>query len=232
MKKLAIGIDMGHTLSGEGTGAQGCGYREEKLNRELGNKVISLLKAQGHAIIDCTIDKSSSNSNQLRERVAKANAQILDIFVSIHFNACVNDQKGDGRTTGVECIVSHKGTKAYTNAENVCKKISSLGLKNRGVKVNDNIYVTRKTNAPAFLIETCFIDDKDDMDIYLKNVDKVARMIAESIQGESIKDEVETPKNGVYRCVTGSFKSKDNALTHQKELEQKGINSFLVYTDL
>ena len=26
---MKIGIDMGHTLSGEGTGSQGCGYKEQ-----------------------------------------------------------------------------------------------------------------------------------------------------------------------------------------------------------
>ena len=41
---MRIGIDMGHTLSGKGTGSVGCGYKEQDLTRELGKKVITLLK--------------------------------------------------------------------------------------------------------------------------------------------------------------------------------------------
>ena len=54
---MKIGIDMGHTLSGEGTGSQGCGYKEQNLTRELGKIVIEMLKKEGHTIYDCTVDK-------------------------------------------------------------------------------------------------------------------------------------------------------------------------------
>ena len=40
---MRIGIDFGHTLSGEGTGAVGCGYKEQDLTRALGKQVIDYL---------------------------------------------------------------------------------------------------------------------------------------------------------------------------------------------
>ena len=69
---MIIGIDCGHTLSGEGTGAQGCGYKEENLTRELGKIVMELLEHEGHSVINCTVDKSLNNSQQLKDRVIKA----------------------------------------------------------------------------------------------------------------------------------------------------------------
>ena len=131
---MKIGIDMGHTLSGEGTGSSGCGYKEQNLTRELGKIVIEMLKKEGHTIYDCTVDKSSNNAQQLIDRVNKANKQPLDLFVSIHFNACVNDEKGNGYTTGTEVLLYSTSSKAKPYAERIVKKIANVGLKNRGVK--------------------------------------------------------------------------------------------------
>lgn len=225
---MRIGIDMGHTLSGEGTGSQGCGYKEQNLTRELGKIVIEMLKKEGHTIYDCTVDKSSNNAQQLIDRVNKANKQPLDLFVSIHFNACVNDVKGDGRTTGTEVLLHSMSSKAKPYAERIVKKIANVGLKNRGVKTH-NAYVLKHTKAPALLIETCFIDDRDDMNVYLKSPRKVAKAIVEGILDKTITDIVETPKNGFYRVLVGSYKDKNNAIKRQEELKSKGIEASLIY---
>ena len=225
---MKIGIDMGHTLSGEGTGSQGCGYKEQNLTRELGKIVIEMLKKEGHTIYDCTVDKSSNNAQQLIDRVNKANKQPLDLFVSIHFNACVNDVKGDGRTTGTEVLLHSMSSKAKPYAERIVKKIANVGLKNRGVKTH-NAYVLKHTKAPALLIETCFIDDRDDMNVYLKSPRKVAKAIVEGILDKTITDVVVTPKNGFYRVLVGSYKDKNNAIKRQEELKSKGIEASLIY---
>ena len=225
---MKIGIDMGHTLSGEGTGSQGCGYKEQNLTRELGKIVIEMLKKEGHTVYDCTVDKSSNNAQQLIDRVNKANKQPLDLFVSIHFNACVNDVKGDGRTTGTEVLLHSMSSKAKPYAERIVKKIANVGLKNRGVKTH-NAYVLKHTKAPALLIETCFIDDRDDMNVYLKNPRKVAKAIVEGILDKTITDIVEMPKTGFYRVLVGSYKDKNNAIKRQEELKSKGIEASLIY---
>ena len=224
---MIIGVDCGHTLTGSGTGSQGCGYKEEKLTRELGKEVITLLKKEGHTVVNCTVDKSNQ---QLVDRVAIANKYKLDLFVSIHFNACVNDTKGDGKTTGVECLVSHTGTKAYDEAKRVCDKIAKLGFKNRGVKVY-GAYVLKNTKAPAFLIETCFIDDRDDMNLYIKKRSEVARAIVEGILNKTITTTTTNAKKGKYRVVVGSYEDKANAEKRQAEIKKKGIDSFLVFTE-
>lgn len=225
---MIIGIDCGHTLTGEGTGASGCGYKEQNLTRELGKIVIEMLKKEGHTIVDCTVDKSTNNSQQLKDRVNKANKQKLDLFVSIHFNACVNDQKGDGKTTGTEVLVYSTTSKGKAYADRIVKNISALGLKNRGVKTH-NAYVLRKTNAPALLIETCFIDDKDDMNIYLKSPRNVAKAIVEGILNKSIIDAIQTPQTGFYRVLAGSYRDKNNAIKRQEELKSKGIETSIIY---
>ena len=225
---MKIGIDMGHTLSGEGTGSSGCGYKEQNLTRELGKIVIEMLKKEGHTIYDCTVDKSNNNSQQLIDRVNKANKQPLDLFVSIHFNACVKDEKGDGKTTGTEVLLYSTSSKAKPYAERIVKKIADVGFKNRCVKTH-NAYVLKHTKAPALLIEICFIDDRDDMDVYLKSPRKVAKAIVEGILDKTIIDATEMPKTGFYRVLVGSYRDKNNAIKRQEELKSKGIEASLIY---
>ena len=123
---MLIGIDMGHTLSGVGTGAVGCGYKEQDLTRELGKKVIALLKQEGHSVVDCTCNSASTKEAQLKARVDVANKYNLDLFVSIHFNACVDDESGNGETTGTEVLVYSQNSKAKPHAQRIVNNISKM----------------------------------------------------------------------------------------------------------
>lgn len=63
-------------------------------------------------------------------------------------------------------LVYSRSSAAKETAERVVRSIAALGFQNRGVKTRTDLYVLRKTNAPAMLIECCFVDDKDDVKLY------------------------------------------------------------------
>ena len=85
---MRIGWDNGHGIDGfPNSGAVGI-ISESKEDRVLGNKIIAKLRALGHTVYNCTVDKPLSNSQSINRRVELANAQKLDIFVSLHFNSC------------------------------------------------------------------------------------------------------------------------------------------------
>lgn len=65
--------------------------------------------------------------------------------------------------------------------------MSKLGFRNRGVKASSGLYVLNQTKAPAVLIEVCFVDDKDDADLYKKNKDAVARAILNAVLNHNKK---------------------------------------------
>lgn len=229
MALRTIGIDCGHTISGPGIGAAGCGYKEEVLTREVGSRVMALLRKEGISVVDCTVDRASNNTTALSGRTDKANAQKLDLFVSIHFNACVNDEQGNGRTTGTEVYV-YSLSDSVTNpiANRICGKFANSGYKNRGVKNGSGLYVIRKTIAPALLVECCFIDDRDDMNLY--NADRFAKNIVEGILNKSIQTEIPAPPQTgevFYRAVAGSYTVRANAEAQQAKLKAKGYDSFL-----
>ena len=62
------------------------------------------------------------------------------------------------------------------------KAIKKLGFKDRGVKERKDLYVLHRTISPAMLIECCFVDDKDDVELY--DYKKMAAAIVKGILGE------------------------------------------------
>jgi N-acetylmuramoyl-L-alanine amidase len=168
---MVIGIDLGHTLRGFNTGAEGI-RKETDLNREVGFKVIEKLQKLGHEVINCTLDEAASNSESLAYRVRTANENNVDVFFSIHFNA------GGGK--GTECFAISSTGKEY--AQKIVNEIAALGYVNRGVKDGSGLYVVKNTNAPACLIECCFVDSEEDMNRY--NAETLAIAIVKGITGQ------------------------------------------------
>lgn len=147
---MNIGLNAGHTKTGPGSGANGI-INESNETRAVFDPLARMLRATGHNVVNCTVDKASSQSACLSQIVSMANRTDLDYFISIHFNA------GGGR--GVE-VYTYNG-RQFADALEVCQNISNLGFKNRGVKAGNGLYVIKKTKAKSMLIEVCFVDTDD-----------------------------------------------------------------------
>lgn len=171
---MKIGINCGHTISGPGFGAVGI-IGESENTRLVGYNLMDKLAAAGISVIDCTIDEAESQSAYLAEAVQKANADNLDWFISIHFNASASHEGN-----GVE-VYTYEG-RQYEDALAVCENIAALGFKNRGVKAGTGLYVIRKTKAKSMLIEVCFCDNEHDVSVYGANgPEKVAQAIFDGL---------------------------------------------------
>lgn len=105
--------------------------------------------------------------------------------LEVHFNACVNDAQGDGRTTGTEIYVT-TAEKTVGVETKIVQALATFGYKNRGVK-RKNFTVIAKAKAAGVssaLLETCFIDDKDDMQIYASKKAQIAAAVANAIASQ------------------------------------------------
>ena len=216
---MIIGVDMGHTLSGAGTGA--VGYESESVkNREVGFRLIEMLQEKGHTVINCTVNKSNQD---LADRCARANAQHLDVFISLHLNA----YKSTTSPMGVEVYTFSGGSSAVGKAKAVLNEVvAATGWKNRGHKTA-NFYVLRNTIAPAMLIELGFCDSKADMDLW--NTEKIAASIFKGLTGVAYSPNFNNSTNDTYyRVCVGSYKNKKNAEEQQTKLKNAGFDSFLV----
>ena len=177
LKGVIIGIDMGHTLSGAGTGASGF-VSETQKNREVGNRLIAMLREKGHTVINCTVDTSS---NDLYDRTCKANAQRLDLFVSLHLNAFKTTES----PMGVETYIyngAYNGKEANRAKAQAIQSalVQDIGWIDRKVK-EANYYVLRETVAPAVLVELGFCDSRADMNKW--NTEKIAAALFRGITG-------------------------------------------------
>lgn len=190
---MKINVHAGHNPDGKvACGAIGL-IKESTEARKIKDLVIKYLKSAKCTVYDCTVNNGTSQNDVLKKIVDKCNAHKVDLDVSIHFNSGRADKKGDGKIGGCEVLVYNKESKSYDEAKRICTKLKAIGFTNRGVKVNDNLYVLRKTNAPALLVEVCFVDDEDDIELYQKNIDKIAKAIAEGITGKKIANDTFKP---------------------------------------
>jgi N-acetylmuramoyl-L-alanine amidase len=236
---MRINVHAGHNKAGKvACGAVGI-LNESNEARAVKNEVIRLLTLLGHTVYDCTVDDAKSQADNLSKIVAKCNSHDVDVDLSIHFNAGANDQVGNGKTTGTEVYIYPNGG-MHGKAQNVVNSIAALGFKNRGVKTSKDLYVLRKTKAPAMLVECCFVDDADDARLY--DAYSMASAIVYGLTGQRYTEPVaatdsEAAQNGaettqgaadtIYRVQVGAFKNKANAEKLVADLKKSGFSAYI-----
>ena len=112
--------------------------------------------------MECLPSSASCHRDSLSKRCRAANYGNVDIFISIHHNACPGGY-------GSECLCI-KGGQQNALSERLSKvileEVCKLGFRNRGVKDRRDIYVINNTTMPAIIVECAFIDSAKDMNGY------------------------------------------------------------------
>ena len=160
---IKIYIDQGYNPNPPNTGAEGNGLREQDITYEVGVRLAELLRQNGNFEVRLSrptrqTQLGTSNASSLRVRVNDANSWGADYFISIHANASV-----DSSANGTEALVYSRPSRAANLAQDIVDSVTQItGLKNRGVKLRPGLYVLRKTNMPAVLVELGFISNPQD----------------------------------------------------------------------
>ncbi len=157
-----IYIDQGHNPVNPNAGAEGNGYREQDLVYEIGQETAALLRNAGQEVRlsrpTSQTQLGTSNASSLAARVNDANAWGADYFISLHANASDIES-----ASGSEAYVFSRGSVAEALANTILSELSAVrGLENRGVFARPTLYVLRKTQMPATLIELGFITNPGD----------------------------------------------------------------------
>lgn len=199
-------------IAGHGGGDPGAcalGYQEATETRRMANAVAPLLKAYGVDVV--TFDQSKNAYDVLRYGGSMPLSGV-DYVIEFHLNAGVGDTGGNGTTTGTEILVdtSEGGTSVE---EKMLARICALGFKSRGVKRRNDLLVQNTvTNAGIShaLIETCFVDDKDDMTLYAAKFDEIAQAIADGVaEGFGlIKEEEDMTEEQVRKIIAEEEQKK------------------------
>ena len=158
----------GHAAAGEKyCGAVGL-LDESRENRLIANEIIRLLQEEGHTVYNCTVDSGTSQKDVLEKICGKCNEHDVAFDISIHLNSGRNDSSGDGSVGGFEILVTDIGSGKGEVAGRIRANMKALGFTDRGTKTDKNLYFLNHTKAAALLLEICFVDDKDDYDLYNK----------------------------------------------------------------
>lgn len=169
-------------ISGHGDGDPGAvnlGYREADLTRELAKLVKDSLSPYA------TVHIADTSKNWFRHICKfgnKFNFTPYDYVLELHFNSSAKDLKGNKKTTGSEIYVT-TSEKVVSVEENILRGMEILGFRNRGVKAKNFglISYIKKQGVSAALMEVCFLDDKDDVELYKDCKKEVAKAITEGI---------------------------------------------------
>ena len=180
---IKIYIDQGHNPRDFNTGAEGNGYFEQDITYDIGQRLYALLRTNPNFEVRLSRPTpstvlGSSNSSSLTARVREANAWGADVFLSLHTNAAANEN-----ASGSEALVyALNGGVANRLAEDILEEMTkTTGLRNRGVIARPGLYVLRKTNMPAVLVEMGFISNAYDANLMVNSPELFSRGIYRGI---------------------------------------------------
>ncbi len=173
---IKIFIDQGHNPQNPNAGSEGNGLREQDLTYDIGQRLAQLLRQNGNFEVRLSRNSptevlGTSNSTSLQQRVNGANSWGADAFISLHTNA-----SNDASANGAEALVYSLGTSAANLADDMLTGlVNATGLRDRGVKARPGLYVLRRTEMPAVLMEMGFITNPSDAAVMRDRADAVAR---------------------------------------------------------
>ncbi|OLS02189.1 N-acetylmuramoyl-L-alanine amidase [Tissierella creatinophila] len=221
-------LDFGH--GGNDPGAVGNNLKEKDLTLSIGLEVGRILKRHG---VEIVYSRTTDATMSLKQRSDKANANNVDVFVSIHINSFTNRN-----ANGVETF-SHTGSKrGLPLAKAIQDSLVSAKIfkTNRGTKTA-NFHVLRETKAPAALTELGFISNTEDAQVLKTKQKEIAIAIAKGIlsflkikyKAEANKPSTpEIPNTGdLYKVQVGAYSIKANADKKLAELKAKGFEGYI-----
>ena len=213
----SIILDPGH--GGWDNGAQYDGRREKDDNLALALEVGARLEEDDYDVIYTRTEDVYDSPGQ-KARIANASGG--DLFISFHRNSSPNPNT----YSGVETLVYEDEGLVSELAKNINRQLNGVGFNNLGVRERKDLTVLRRTQMPAILIETGFLNTDADNELFDSQFAQIADAIAEGIEqtvGESREE-----FDGDYSVQVGLYRSFDRAQYALMEAVEKGYDGEVV----
>ena len=213
----SIILDPGH--GGWDNGAQYDGRREKDDNLALALEVGARLEEDGYDVIYTRTEDVYDSPGQ-KARIANASGG--DLFISFHRNSSPNPNT----YSGVETLVYEDEGLVSELANNINRQLAGVGFNNLGVRERKDLTVLRRTQMPAILIETGFLNTDADNELFDSQFAQIADAIAEGVEqtvGESREE-----FDGDYSVQVGLYRSFDRAQYVLMEAVEKGYDGEVV----
>ncbi len=162
--KIKIYIDQGHNPSPyHNAGATGNGLFEQDLTFAIGCLLAQLLEADGRFEVCLSRPTENTvlgtdNTSSLEARVLGAQEFGADYFISLHINSYESNS-----ANGIEVFVAEQDSTSYAFGSSLLQgMIQATNLRDRGMKLNPELYVLKNATMPAALLEMGFISNAED----------------------------------------------------------------------
>lgn len=191
---MRIALDAGH--GGSDPGAVYNGRLEKDDNLRLAMAVGDILRDEGY---DVFFTRDNDIYETPFKKATDANNSGADYFVSFHRNSGENPNTA----SGVQVLVFNREGEKERLAENIQNNLTNLGFKDLGIVERPNLVVLKRTQMPAALVETGFINNEADNRKFDEDFDEIARAIA----------------NGIIATVGGTGSAKQVVSGNETEME-------------
>lgn len=211
-------LSAGH--GGSDPGAVANGLHEKTINL---NTLLACQEVLVRHGVTVTCSRTSDTDDPVRQEVIEANASDADLAVSFHANA--------GGGDGFEVFYYTENPEAEKIARLSEKYVKALGQNSRGLKRGNSLYFIKNTKMTAVLVESFFVDNKNDVKIG----DTVAEQKAFGVAyAKAILEYLGIPykekhaDDAIYRVQVGAYKVKTNAENLQNTLKKSGYEAIIV----
>lgn len=233
-----IVIDAGHG----GTTDPGAVYGERKEsedNRKLALAVGEILSGNG---VEVVYTRTEDVYQTPFEKAQISNREDSDFLVSFHRNSSPQANQ----YTGVETLVYDNSGDKVRMAEQINKNLEEVGFRNLGIGERPGLVILRRSTSPALLVETGFINNDSDNELFDTRFSEIAQAIADGIltvlqetnpeeniltAENEISGESEKTEEPLYRVQVGSFRREDYAQDLLYQLQQQGYPAFMIKED-
>lgn len=176
-----ICLDAGHGGSDTGAISPDGTTIEKDDNLELALKVQEYLESMNLSVV---MTRSDDSTVELNERCRVANTAKANLFVSLHRNSSTDED-----ANGVEVWIHSSQPPIDTAlANSILNGLESVGVQgSRGIGIgyrgddSEDYRINRLTTMPSCLVETGFISNSVDRELYSAYLDDYAQAIAQAI---------------------------------------------------
>lgn len=187
-------------LSGHGQGDSGAtatygstAYREDNLTREFAKLIYKQFATVAPGLNVVLYDQNYDCYQVLSGKKSgpKPDFTMYDYVLEVHFNATVasnKDPNGDGKTKGTGMYINSAKKDTTIDQKIVAAVAKAGGLSiwggGTGMMRSSTLFNAKTFQAKGVsygLLETVFIDDRDDMNAYNKNKNAMAKAVAKAI---------------------------------------------------
>lgn len=202
MANYKVALDAGH--GGSDPGAVYKGRQEKDDALRLAMAVGDILEKNG---VDVFYVRTTDEYETPFKKATDANNSGADLFVSIHRNS----SESPNQYTGASSLVYKNSGFRSTVANNINAQLEKAGFKNLGIDERPNLVVLKRTQMPAVLVETGFINNDKDNALFDNNFNQIASAIANGILESIPKTMTSSAKEAMNSTDPSTMEANQNS---------------------